>query len=180
MARTIDSFKSTCLISTIETLMPHASVAVSMVFWMSAFSISRSASSVSRSCLPSTARSVVCASWLVACRKSTTWMIAFCGSTTRKYTTAFTFTDTLSRVMTSCGGTSSTTVRRSTLTICCTIGMRKKRPGPFTFQKRPSWNTTARWYSRSTRIEKRRSRTARRTTPEPNSIMGMFLRRFRG
>ncbi len=61
-------------------------------------------------------------------------MIAFCGSTTRKYTTAFTLTETLSRVITSWGGTSRTTVRRSTLTICWMIGMRKKSPGPFTAQ----------------------------------------------
>ena len=33
-------------------------------------------------------------------------MIAFSGSTTRKYTTALTLTETLSREITSCGGTS--------------------------------------------------------------------------
>src|SRR5947207_748349 len=38
--------------------------------------------------------------------------------------------------MTSCGGTSSTTVRRSTLTICWTTGIRKNNPGPFTAQNR--------------------------------------------
>ena len=43
---------------------------------------------------------------LVASRKFATWMMALRGSTTRKYTTAFTFTETLSRVMMSCGGTS--------------------------------------------------------------------------
>jgi hypothetical protein len=37
---------------------------------------SRSDSRSSSSCLPSTARSVVCASWLVASRKFSTWMIA--------------------------------------------------------------------------------------------------------
>src|SRR5471030_1017925 len=109
----MDSFRSTCLISTVDTLMPQASVWVSSVLWMSRLSFSRYASSASSSCFPSTARSVVWASWLVASRKLTTWMIAFCGSTTRKYTTAFTLTETLSRVITSCGGTSSTTVRRS-------------------------------------------------------------------
>ena len=55
----------------------------------------------------------------------------------RKYTTAFTLTDTLSRVITSCGGTSMTTVRRSMRTICCTTGMSRKKPGPLTFQNRP-------------------------------------------
>ena len=68
---------------------------------MSRLSRSRSASRSSSSCLPSTARSVVCASWLVASRKFSTWMIAFSGSTTRKYSTALTFTETLSRVITS-------------------------------------------------------------------------------
>jgi hypothetical protein len=41
-----------------------------------------------------------------------------------------TFTDTLSRVMMSWGGTSWTTVRKATRTILSTIGMRKKMPGP--------------------------------------------------
>src|SRR5213076_3009751 len=101
-----------------ETWGIKVSVCASSVFWMSRLSCSRSASSASSSCLPSTARSVVCASRFVAVRKSATWITAFCGSMTRKYTTAFTFTETLSRVITSCGGTSSTTVRRSIFTIC--------------------------------------------------------------
>ena len=75
-------------------------------------------------------------------------MIAFCGSTTRKYTTALTFTDTLSREIRSCGGMSMTMVRMSTRSMVCSTGIRKIRPGPLTFQKRPSWNTTARSYSR--------------------------------
>ena len=37
-----------------------------------------------------------------------------------------------------------TTVRKSMRTICCTMGMSRKKPGPFTFQKRPSMKTTAR------------------------------------
>ena len=80
-------------------------------------------------------------------------MIASCGSTTRAYTTALTLTDTLSRVITSCAGTSITTVRRSTRTICWMPGIRMTKPGPLTFQKRPSWNTTPRWYSRRMRTE---------------------------
>ena len=39
---------------------------------------------------------------------------AFSGSATRIYRTAFTFTETLSRVMTSCGGISSATIRSET------------------------------------------------------------------
>ena len=84
-------------------------------------------------------------------RYFSTWITAFSGSTIRKYTTALTLTETLSRVITSCGGTSMTTVRRSMRTICCTAGMSRKKPGPLTFQKRPSMNTTARSYSRRTR-----------------------------
>ena len=176
MARTIDSFRSTCLISTFETLMPQASVWVSSVFWMSMLSLSRSASSSSSSCLPSTARSVVCESWLVAARKSATWMIAFCGSTTRKYTTAFTFTDTLSRVITSCGGTSNTTVRRSTLTICWITGHTTISPGPFTIQKRPSWNTTPRSYSRRILSAHASSTMTRSRKPRPKLKTMITLR----
>ena len=66
MARTMLSSRSMRLISTVETLMPQPSVCLSRTSWMSALSLSRSASISSRSCLPSTQRSVVCASWLVA------------------------------------------------------------------------------------------------------------------
>ncbi|MDR9339550.1 hypothetical protein FEO97_05455 [Burkholderia multivorans] len=137
---------------------------------MSAFSCSRSASSASSSCLPSTARSVVCASWLVASKKRATWITAFSGSTTRKYTTAFTFTDTLSRVITSCAGTSNTTVRRSIRTTCWTIGMISTSPGPLTFQNRPSMNTTPRSYSRKMRIDDAISTATNtiKTLPKPN------------
>ncbi|MCY1212827.1 hypothetical protein D9M72_245760 [compost metagenome] len=92
-------------------------------------------------------------------------MMARSGSTTRKYTTALTFTETLSREITSCGGTSITTVRRSTLTICCTAGISSTRPGPLTRQKRPSMNTTPRSYSRSTRNEVITSSASRKITP---------------
>ncbi len=50
---------------------------------MSAFILSRSDSSSSSSCLPSTERSVVWASSLVAWWKFSTWMTAFSGSMTR-------------------------------------------------------------------------------------------------
>src|SRR5260221_554480 len=69
IARTIVSFRSTSLISTLETLIPQVSVCASRVFWMSRLSCSRSASSASSSCLPSTARNVVCASRFVAVKK---------------------------------------------------------------------------------------------------------------
>src|SRR6266571_2501148 len=148
IARTMVSFRSTSLISTFDTLMPQVSVCASSVFWMSMLSCSRSASSASSSCLPSTARSVVCASWLVAVRKSATWITAFCGSTTRKYTTAFTFTETLSRVITSCGGTSCTTVRSDTRTMRSIGKNTRAIPGPFAASSsRPRRNTTALSYS---------------------------------
>ncbi len=66
--------------------------------------------------------------------------------------TAFTFTDTLSREMTSWLGTSMVTTRRSTRTICCTTGITKIRPGPFTLENRPNVKMTPRWYSRNTLI----------------------------
>ena len=147
------SFRSTCLISTLVTLMPQASVWLSRIFCRSRFRRSRSDSISSSVCLPSTARSVVCASWLVAARKFSTWITARCGSTTRKYSTALTFSVTLSREITSWLGTSITTMRRSMRTICWMPGIRITRPGPLTRQKRPSWNTTPRSYSRRMRSE---------------------------
>jgi hypothetical protein len=51
------------------------------------------------------------------------------GSRTRKYSTAFTFTDTLSLVITSCGGTSMVTVRRSIRTAFSIPGMMSVSPG---------------------------------------------------
>jgi hypothetical protein len=84
IARTMFSLRSTCLISTFDTLMPQASVCLPSTSWMSTFSFSRSASISSSSCLPSTERSVVCESWLVASMKFATWMMALCESTTRK------------------------------------------------------------------------------------------------
>src|SRR5579864_185726 len=64
--------------------------------------------------------------------------------------TALTFTETLSREMTSWGGTSMTTVRRSTLTICCAAGKTRKMPGPLTAVKRPKVKITPRSYSFNT------------------------------
>ena len=71
----------------------------------------------------------------------------------RKYTTALTFTETLSREITSCLGTCSTTVRSSSLRICWITGSTSRTPGPLTPVKRPSVNITPRSYSFSTRTE---------------------------
>src|SRR5216683_6898206 len=62
--------------------------------------------------------------------------------------TALTLTETLSREITSWLGTSSTTMRRSTRTICWTNGTSSTRPGPLVPVYRPSVKTTARSYSR--------------------------------
>src|SRR3972149_8807396 len=86
-------------------------------------------------------------------------MIARCESMTRKNTTALTLTEKMSREITSCGGTSITMMRRSTFTIACTPGMMMIRPGPLTFQKRPSMNTTPRSYSRRIRNDANTSTT---------------------
>ena len=64
--------------------MPQASVCWSSMALTSLLRRSRSASISSSSCWPSTDRKVVWASSLVAAMKSSTWMIAFSGSMTRK------------------------------------------------------------------------------------------------
>ena len=66
MARCMSGGRSTFLTSTIETLMPQGSVWRSMISWSWTFSFSRSESRSSSSAWPSTERSVVWASWLVA------------------------------------------------------------------------------------------------------------------
>src|SRR5439155_17731607 len=135
----------------IETLIPHGEVASSMLPCRIALIFSRSASSSSSWCWPSTERSVVCAICDVATMKFSTWTIAAFGSTIRKYATAFTRTGTLSFVITSCGGMLSVIVRRSTLTIRSTIGISRKRPGPFgSGSSRPSRKMIPRSYSRAT------------------------------
>src|SRR5215208_2516970 len=90
--------------------------------------------------------------------------IAAFGSTIRKYATAFTRTGTLSLVMTSCGGMLSVIVRRSTFTIRSTIGIRRKRPGPFgSGSSRPRRNTIPRSYSRATLIADTRKSTTKKS-----------------
>ena len=67
--------------------------------------------------------------------------------------------------MTSCGGTFSVTVRRSTLTIRSTIGMIRKMPGPFgSGRSRPRRKMTPRSYSRVILTARKRSRTRIATT----------------
>src|SRR5690349_7308873 len=52
-------------------------------------------------------------------------------------------------------------------TICWTAGMSRIRPGPFTIQKRPSWNTTPRSYSRRMRSDHTSKAATRTSTPKP-------------
>jgi hypothetical protein len=59
------------------------------------------------------------------------------GSMTRKYATALTLAGTLSRVITSWGGISKVTVRRSTRTIRSTSGTSSTTPGPLAPTRRP-------------------------------------------
>ena len=67
--------------------------------------------------------------------------------------TASTRTGTLSRVITSWGGTFNVTVRSEIRTMRSIAGTSSTRPGPFVAITRPSRNTTARSYSRSTRTD---------------------------
>ena len=144
IARCMPAGISTSFTSTIETLIPQGAVASSMIACRIALILSRSESSSSSWCCPSTERSVVCAICEVATMKFSTWTIASFGATIRKYATALTRTGTLSFVITSCGGTLSVIVRRSTFTIRSTIGISRKRPGPFgSGSSRPSRKTIA-------------------------------------
>src|SRR5512132_961212 len=74
----------TSLISTVVTFTPHGSVCSSMICCRFSLRVSRSARSVSRSALPSTERSVVCAICDVAARIRSTSTTDLTGSMTRK------------------------------------------------------------------------------------------------
>src|SRR5262245_36039516 len=104
-------------------------------------------------------------------------MMALAGSILRKYTTAFTFTETLSRRITSCFGTSSTMTRRSTLIMRWIMGHSRIRPGPLMPVKRPSVNVTPRSYSFSTRTALK-IRMATRTTTTSPKLMQLSSYRF--
>src|SRR4030042_3771913 len=91
--------------------------------------------------------SVVCAICDVANIYFSIFTTLFAGSITLKYTTAFTFTGTLSLVMTSCGGTSMVTVLRSTLIILSTNGIIRNIPGPLVPFNLPNLNITPLSYS---------------------------------
>src|SRR5947208_8068340 len=115
-------------------------------------------------------RSVVWPISDVARTYSSTLTTASSGSTTRKYTTALTLTVTLSRVMASWAGTSRVTMRRSTLRIRSTPGMRKNSPGPRAPTRRPRRKMTPRSYSCTILIVEL-SRTSASTTMATRTIM---------
>src|SRR5208282_2888106 len=150
IARCISCGRSIFFNSTSVTFTPHGSVCESTISWMRALSLSRWLSNSSSSVWPPTERNVVCASCIVANRKFSTSVTAREGSTTRKYRTALTLTVTLSLVITSCGGMSSVTVRRSIRAIRSSTGITKITPGPRYGVSRPRRKTTPRSYSLST------------------------------
>src|SRR5512137_1803405 len=78
--------------------------------------------------------------------------------------TAFTLMETLSRVITSCEGTSMVIVRVSTRTMRSTTGMRMMRPGPFVGMILPRRKMTARSYSLRIRMDAARNMMTRTTT----------------
>jgi hypothetical protein len=92
--------------------------------------------------------------------------------------TAFTLIETLSRVMTSWGGTSMATVRKLTFTILSMMGTRSTSPGPCPVPPglkmdradRPRRKITARSYSRRMRAkEPMMKKTARMRTISSNA-----------
>ena len=113
---------------------------------------SRSDSSSSSWCWPSTDRSVVCA----ICERRGHEVLDLDDRLLRRDDAEVrdgvdADAGTLSFVITSCGGMLSVIVRRSTRTIRSTIGIRKIRPGPLgSATRRPSRKTMPRSYSRST------------------------------
>ena len=66
---------------------------------------------------------------------------------TLKYTTAFTFTETLSFVIISCGGTSNAINLKLTFTILSIPGRTIINPGPFVLKNLPSLKITPLSYS---------------------------------
>ncbi len=113
------------------------------------FSVSVSVSTWSSSERPTTLRTVVCAISTMAVDTSSISTMDFTGSTRRKYVTAATPMETLSRVMTCCEGIGMVTVRSVTLVIRSASGIMNRIPGSRTLRSRPNRNTTPRWYCRT-------------------------------
>src|SRR5581483_1940188 len=82
---------------------------------------------------------------------------------------------TLSRVITSCGGTVSVTMRKSTLLMREMNGGTRKRPGPFAPVKRPNTKITPRSYCCTTRIAERARITSTSTTTPTTNNTSRFI-----
>src|SRR5436309_2370746 len=78
--------------------------------------------------------------------------------------TAVTLIVTLSRVITSCGGTVRVTIRWSTLTIRVIIGGTQNTPGPFAPVRLPRIKITPRSYCCTIRSPERKKKMTIRTT----------------
>jgi len=122
MARFISAGRSTSLTSTAITLMPHGSVWRSMISCRAWLILSRSAEQV----VELGGTDDAAQRRLRQLRRGVQEVLHLQDRLVRledaEVDHAFTFTETLSRVMTSCGGTSSTSVRRLTFTMRSTIG----------------------------------------------------------
>src|SRR5712692_2190143 len=108
-------------------------------------------------------------------------MTARDGSITRKKITAFTFTVTLSRVTTSCGGTSRVSIRRDTRTMRSTGTKTKQTPGPLGFvSTRPRRKMTPRSYSARILMEEMRytKTTMQKTINSVENSNGISASRF--
>src|SRR5512134_904038 len=101
------------------------------------------------------------------------------GSRTRKYSTALTLIETLSRVITSWGGTSIATTRRSTRTILSMTGISRMSPGPLAPMTRPSRKITPRSYSFRILMALYRNRITM-TSSAKYGIIPFLLPGFRG
>ncbi len=128
---------STSLTSTVGTLTPHGSVCSSMISWSFSLIRSRSASSSSRSagrarCAASSARSGRCRSIVLDLDHRAL------GIEHAEVETALTLTGTLSRVITSCGGTSRSRCAGRPGPSGRRTGSGRSGPGPLHAEQAPS------------------------------------------
>ena len=131
IARCMSCGRSTCFTSTAVTFTPQGSVCWSMIRWQLLVDLVARGRG-GRPARPGRARSAAWSARSARSRRGSPppGRPPGRGSMTRKKITAFTLIETLSRVITSCGGTSMATVRRLTFTILSTNGTSRTRPGP--------------------------------------------------
>ena len=173
MARRISSGRSMCLTATCTTLMPHGSVCWSMIAWRLLVDLLALGQQLVQLGLAADAPQ----RRLRDLRGGEKIVLDLDDGAVRvdhaEVETAFTLTETLSLVMTSCAGTSIVMVRRSMRTMPSRgAGGRRARPVPgppeLNGEPRPRRKMTARSYSRSTRAieERKNSRDADAEEPE--------------